>query len=52
MVYLSESEWLLWGGIGVMAGSGVLAVIGLTVFIITGKSLKKKLEKEYGKPQR
>lgn len=52
MRYLSESEWLFWGGIGVMAGVLVLAVICLAVFIITGKRLKKKLEKEYGKPQR
>ncbi len=52
MGYVSETQMLFWGGIGVMAGAAVLAVICLVVFIITGQRLKKKLEEEYGKPQR
>lgn len=52
MGYLPTSEWLFWGGIGVMAGTAVMAVICIAVFIVTGRRLKKNLEKEYGKPQR
>jgi len=41
---------LLYGGIAVMAFVVVMAVICCIVFSISGKRLKKKLEKEYGKP--
>ncbi len=34
-----------------MAEAGVLAVICITIFCITGKRLKKRLEQEYGKPR-
>lgn len=51
MRYLSESEWLFWGGIAVMAGAAVLALFCLILFSFTGKMLKRKLEEEYGKPQ-
>ena len=52
MQYLSESEWLFWGGIGVMAAAAVLSVACIIIFTFTGHRLKKKLEQEYGKPQR
>ncbi len=52
MGYVSETQMLFWGGIGVMAGAAVLAVICLGVFIFTGQKIKKKLEEEYGKPLR
>lgn len=51
MFYLSESQLLFWGGIGIMSGAAVLAVVCLIVFILTGQKLKKKLEQEYGRPQ-
>lgn len=51
-MHLSEAEWLLWGGIAAISSSVVLAAICITVFIFTGKRLKKILEKEYGKPQK
>lgn len=51
MGYVSETELLYWGGIGVMAGAVVLAVICLSVFLVTGRKLKKKMEEEYGRPQ-
>lgn len=50
--YLSESEWLFWGGIGAMSAAAVLAVICIIIFTFTGQKLKKRLEQEYGKPQR
>ena len=50
--YLSESEWLFWGGIGVMAGAAVMTILCIVIFSLTGHRLKKKLEQEYGKPQR
>lgn len=52
MLYLSESEWFLWGGIGVMCLAAVLAVLCLVIFHITGRKIKRKLEQEYGKPER
>ncbi|MCI8270365.1 MAG: hypothetical protein HFG55_12045 [Lachnospiraceae bacterium] len=50
MLQISVSEWLFWGGIGVMAAAAILAVIFLVIFVITGRWLKEKLEQEYGKP--
>ncbi len=50
MLQISMSEWLFWGGIGVMATAAILAVIFLVIFMITGRWLKEKLEQEYGKP--
>lgn len=52
MFGLSESELFLYGGITAMVAAGVLLVLCIIVFTITGKRLKKKLEQEYGKPQR
>ena len=45
-----ESEWLFYGGIGMMAAAAVMALISVLVFSVTGKKLKQKLEQEYGKP--
>lgn len=52
MFYLSESELLLYGGIGIMTLAAVLGVICILIFSLTGKKLRKKLEKEYGKLQK
>lgn len=35
-----------------MAAAGILAVISIIIFTYTGRNLKRKLEEEYGKPQR
>ena len=48
---LSGSELLLYGGLAVMAVSVVAAVVCLLVFTSTGRKLKKKMEREYGKPE-
>ncbi len=52
MDWISQSELLFLGGIMAMALTVVLTIVCLTVFIITGRKLKKKLDLEYGKPQR
>lgn len=52
MLDLSQSELLLWGGIAVMAISTGVGIISIALSAVTGRKLKKKLEKEYGKPQR
>lgn len=49
---INSSEILFWGGALLMAVSAVSVVIWLVVFGITGRKLKKKLEEEYGKPER
>ncbi len=48
----SGSEWLFWGGIGIMALSALSGVFCLVLFLITGRILKRKLEEDYGKLQR
>ena len=48
---LSVSELILYGGIAAMVLSGILALLCITVFSITGRKLKEQLEKEYGKPE-
>lgn len=52
MEYLTVSEQLLYGGIGLMASAAALAVLCLAGFAISGKRLKRKLEEEYGKPMK
>lgn len=49
---MTVSEQLFWGGIVLMAAAAILTVVWLTVFFITGKNLKKRLEQEYGKSGR
>lgn len=51
MLGLSSSEMLLYGGIAIMVGSAVLAMLCIAIFKMTGRKLKRKLEQEYGKPQ-
>ena len=51
MLGFSQVDIWFYGGIAIMI-LAVLAVIGdIVVFGITGKKLRNKLEKEYGKPQ-
>ncbi len=52
MLNLSESELLLWGGIAVMTVSVGIGIFCMVLFTLTGRRLKKKLEEEYGKPQK
>ncbi len=48
----SGSEWLFWGGIGIMALSAVSGGLCLFLGRITGRILKKKFEDDYEKLQR
>lgn len=48
----SESELLLYGGILIVALAVVLAVICMITFTLTGRKIKSRLEKDYGKIQR
>ena len=49
MLGLSGSEWLFYGGIAVMAAAGVLGMLSVIVFTLTGRALRDRLEQEYGK---
>lgn len=49
MLHLSSSEMLLYGGVAIMLAAVVSAAITTAIFKLTGKRLKEKLEKEYGK---
>ncbi|HJA30780.1 MAG TPA: hypothetical protein H9956_03915 [Candidatus Eisenbergiella pullicola] len=49
---MNTSEILFFGGIAIMAIAAVGAVAGGAVFVLTGRRLKRKLEEEYGKPQK
>jgi uncharacterized membrane protein len=44
-----NGEFWTYLGIALMAVSAVIAVISIVIFKITGRRLKKKLEKDYGK---
>lgn len=46
----SNSELLFFAGIAVMAIAAVAAIVCVIFFILTGHSLKERLEQEYGKP--
>lgn len=46
---LTISEWLFYGGLAVMVIAFMAALLCITVFFFTGRDLKKKLEREYGK---
>lgn len=49
MFGLSGSEWLFYGGLAIMAAAVLLTILCIIVFAVTGRKLKMKLEKEYGK---
>lgn len=48
MMTLTISELLFYGGIIVVAGTLVLALVCFCIFYISGKKLKYQLEQEYG----
>lgn len=43
------AEILFYGGIGVMALSLVMAVVAIVVLCLTGRHLRTRLSREYGK---
>lgn len=43
---------MFYGGITVMAAAGVLSVISIFIFTITGKRIKEELKQEYGEIKR
>lgn len=49
---ISRSEMLFYGGIIMMAAAALAAVPIGALLVLTGRRLKRKLEQEYGKPQR
>ena len=49
---LSVSNFLFYGGLAIMAAAAAAMVICAVIFTVTGRKLKRKLEQEYGKPQR
>lgn len=48
MFGLSGSEYLLYGGLTVMAISVIAAVVCVIVFRAAGKKIRRMLEQEYG----
>lgn len=52
MPELSNSEWLFYGGIALMAAAAVLCVFAVVIFMISGRRLRKKLEQEFGTRRR
>ncbi len=46
---MSGSELLFYGGIGVMAAAALLGVVAVVGFRISGRRLRARLEKEFGK---
>lgn len=44
----SGSELLFYGGIAAMVVSTLAAVVALVIFILSGKSLRRRLDDEYG----
>lgn len=51
-IEMNSSDLLFGGGIALMGAAAVLAVVCMIVFCTTGRKLKKKLDQEYGKPER
>ena len=49
---MNMSEILFYSGIALIAAAAAGAVIAGIVFSLTGRKLKRKLEEEYGKPQK
>ena len=52
MFSLSGSELLFYFGILIMIVTIIVAVTSIIIFFCTGRRLKRKLEQEYGEPQR
>lgn len=50
MFGLSSSEILFFIGIAVMVIAVMGAILCVIIFSLTGRSLKERLEQEYGKP--
>lgn len=48
MIQFSSGEWLFYGGLIGMAAAAALAGIGIGIFFLTGRRLKRKLKDEYG----
>lgn len=44
----STTEVLFYGGLGIMAAAVVLGAVAVVFFRITGKRIRRRLEKEYG----
>ncbi|MBQ9717802.1 MAG: hypothetical protein IJV76_07395 [Clostridia bacterium] len=49
MLGLNSSELILYAGAGVMAAAVLLFLIALIVHRISGRKLRRKLEREYGR---
>jgi len=47
----TTNELLFYGGIALMCASVLAAVISITIFRMSGKRIKTRLEAEYGKPK-
>lgn len=52
MLGLTVSELLFYGGIAVMAAAAVAVILSLAIFSVSGRSIRRRLEQEYGKPHR
>ena len=51
MLGLSQTDAWLYGGIALMVLAVLVGLGCIVVFGITGRKIRNKLEKEYGKPQ-
>lgn len=49
MFFMSESEMLFYGGIAIIAVTALLSLLCVEVFTFTGKKIREKIEREYGK---
>lgn len=52
MIGLTSSELLLYGGICIMAGTFVVALVSVIIFARIKKKLREKLTQEYGNLQK
>ncbi len=48
----TTSELLFYCGIGIMILAAIAGAVSVIVFRVTGKRIKKNLEREYGRPHR
>lgn len=51
-MYLPDSELLFYGGLALMGAAAVLALACILIFTITGRRIRRRLEEEYGKPDK